>query len=84
MRIVKSIDEITQIFKELAVAGIDEGNIYDVLDFNVESDVITIGCPGRPRSPRNSLPTRCITLLIILIAIFLVVIIVKKSPKSSD
>lgn len=35
-RIAKSIEELSQIFKELAVLVIDQGTILDRIDFNME------------------------------------------------
>ena len=88
-RIAKSIEELAEIFKELAVLVIDQGTILDRIDFNMESavrrtrtgvdDVIEA-----ETSQKNALPMRCIILLVVLIAIMLVVLIVKNSPKSSS
>ena len=88
-RIAKSIEELAEIFKELAVLVIDQGTILDRIDFNMESavDHATVGNKELAKaetSQKNALPMRCIILLVVLIAIMLVVLIVKNSPKSSS
>jgi syntaxin 16 len=47
-QIAKSIEELSQIFKELAVLVIDQGTILDRIDFNMEQVV------GRSPSSRHS------------------------------
>ena len=42
-RIAQSIEELSQIFKELAVLVIDQGTILDRIDFNMEQ-VRACGC----------------------------------------
>ena len=88
-KIAKSIEELAEIFKELAVLVIDQGTILDRIDFNMESavDHATVGNKELAKaetSQKNALPMRCIILLVVLIAIMLVVLIVKNSPKSSS
>ena len=90
LRIARSVEEITDVFRELASLSIDHENSLDIIEFEMEKSVTTIvcfcNCPGtcssHPRE-RNPFPARCIILLIILISIFLVVLIVKNSVKSS-
>ena len=88
-RIAKSIEELAQIFKELAVLVIDQGTILDRIDFNMESAVehATVGISELTKAEtnqKNALPMRCIIVLVVLIAIMLIVLVVKNSPQKSS
>ena len=88
-RIAKSIEELAQIFKELAVLVIDQGTILDRIDFNMESAVEhakegIVQLQKAEQHQKNALPLRCIVLLIVLIAIMLTVLIVKHTKTSSS
>jgi len=88
-RIAKSIEELAQIFKELAVLVIDQGTILDRIDFNMESAVEhakegIVQLQKAEQHQKNALPLRCIVLLIVLIAIMLTVLIVKHTKTNSS
>lgn len=80
--IAKSIEELAQIFKELAVLVIDQGTILDRIDFNMETAVEhakegIVQLEKAEEHQKNSLPFKCIVLLVFLIAVMLVALIVK-------
>ena len=88
-RIATSIEELAQIFKELAVLVIDQGTILDRIDFNMESAVehAKEGVKQLVTAndhQKNALPMRCIIVLVVLIAIMLIVLVVKNSPQKSS
>ena len=88
-RIAKSIEELAQIFKELAVLVIDQGTILDRIDFNMESAVEHAKegvqqLQTAEKHQKNALPMRCIAALVILIVIMLIVLIVKHSPQQKS
>ena len=88
-RIAKSIEELAQIFKELAVLVIDQGTILDRIDYNMESAVehADEGIKNLVKAEehqKNALPMRCIIALVVLIAIMLIVLVVKNSPQKSS
>ena len=88
VKIVKSIEELAGIFKELAVMVIDQGTILDRIDFNMESavDNATVAVTNLKKAEehqKNALPMKCIIALVALIAIMLIVLIVKNTPKSN-
>ena len=89
-RIAKSIEELAQIFKELAVLVIDQGTILDRIDYNMESAVehadegIVDDSDTEPLHQKIALPMRCIIALVVLIAIMLIVLVVKNSPQKSS
>eukprot|EP01041_Mallomonas_annulata_P000100 gene100-140_t len=81
-RIAKSIEELAQIFKELAVLVIDQGTILDRIDYNMEQAVENAkeGITQLEKAEehqKNALSFRCICLLIVLIAVMLTILIVK-------
>lgn len=79
--IARSIEELTEIFKEFAVLLIVQGFLSDLIESNMEPPTTTQICNIFPESVcdrrKYNLPTRCIVMLIILIIVFLVVLIVK-------
>jgi syntaxin 16 len=84
--IAKSIEELAQIFKELAVLVIDQGTILDRIDFNMESAVEhakegIVQLEKAEESQKNALPLRCIILLVFLCTLMLILLIVKHSGK---
>jgi len=88
VRIAKSIEELAQIFRELAALVIDQGTILDRIDYNMEVAVehATEGKKQLDQAEthqKNALPCRCIIVLVILIAIMLGVLIWKHSDKTS-
>lgn len=89
MRIAKSIEELAQIFKELAVLVIDQGTILDRIDFNMEQviDNTSKGIEQLQKAEehqKNALPFRCIILLVVLIIIMVGALIWKHSPSNSS
>lgn len=86
-RIAKSIEELAQIFNELAVLVIDQGTILDRIDFNMESAVEHAKegveqLVKAEENQKNALPLRCIILLVFLIFIMIVILIVKHTDNS--
>ena len=86
-KIAQSIEELAGIFKELAVLVIDQGTILDRIDFNMESAVGNasegmVQLKKAEDHQKNALPMRCIIVLVVLIAIMLIVLVVKNTPKS--
>ena len=91
--IARSIEELEQIFKELAVLVIDQGTILDRIDYNMEIAVERLnvrvgpGCSGSPDPKPNRITAstmRCFIALVVLIAIMLIVLVVKNSPQKSS
>lgn len=88
-KIAKSIEELAQIFKELAVLVIDQGTILDRIDYNMEHAVehAKEGVKQLEKAEehqKKNLAIKCIILLIILIIIMLGVLIWKHSDTSSS
>ena len=88
-RITKSIEELAQIFKELAELVIVQGTILDRIDYNMETAVEHVE-KGKDdidifvEHQKIALPMRCIIALVVLIAIMLIVLVVKNSPQKSS
>jgi len=81
-KIVDSVEELAQIFKELSVLVIDQGTILDRIDYNMEKVVerVETGMQELQKAEtyqKNSRPLKCIILLLVLIGIMLAVLIVK-------
>ncbi|CAM9509138.1 unnamed protein product [Chrysoparadoxa australica] len=84
MSIVQSIEELSTIFKELAVLVIDQGTILDRIDFNMEQ-VVDHTIDGvqqlhkAEESQKNALPIKCISILVGLIILLLMILVWKHS-----
>ena len=82
VQIAKSIEELSSIFKELAVLVIDQGTILDRIDYNMEA-VVEHTKTGiqqlekAERSQKSARPMRCIICLSILIFVLLVLLVLK-------
>lgn len=85
-KIAKSIEELAQIFKELAVLVIDQGTILDRIDYNMEQVVENtqegmVHLAKAEQYQKNARATKCIVLLVLLIIIMIAVLVVKHQPK---
>jgi len=84
MRIAKSIEELAQIFKELAVLVIDQGTVLDRIDYNMEHAVehAKEGVKQLHKAEEHqkaNLAIKCIIILVILIIIMISVLVWKHS-----
>lgn len=82
--IVTSIEELSTIFKELAVLVIDQGTILDRIDFNMEQVVehTKEGVAQLQRAEehqKSAFPLKCIMILLVLIAMMVAILIWKHS-----
>jgi syntaxin 16 len=87
--IAKSIEELAQIFKELAVLVIDQGTILDRIDYNMEAavDHAKEGVEELVKAEehqKNATPIRCISFLVLGIIIMLAILIHKWKGNSSS
>jgi syntaxin 16 len=86
VKIAKSIEELAQIFRELAVLVIDQGTILDRIDYNMENAVehAKQGVEQLNKAEehqKNSMSVKCIILLVVLIAIMVGILAWKHSGK---
>ena len=84
MKIARSIEELSTIFKELAVLVIDQGTILDRIDYNMETVVEQTRrgvneLQKAEKYSKNSRPIKCIAFLVILIFVFSCTLIAKLS-----
>lgn len=84
--IAKSIEELAAIFRELAVLVIDQGTILDRIDYNMENAVEHMKegvkeIVQAEQHQKNSMVTKCIIVLVILIAVMIGVLSWKHSGK---
>ena len=80
--IARSIEELSQIFKELAVLVIDQGTVLDRIDFNMEQVVehTKEGVHQLVRAEENqksAKATRCIICLLCAIFVMVLILIIK-------
>ncbi len=80
--IMKNIEELNVIFKELAVLVIDQGTVLDRIDFNMEQVVesTTVGVEQlreAEEKQKNATPRKCIAVLLILITIMSIILVFK-------
>lgn len=86
IKIAQSIEELGQIFKELAVLVIDQGTILDRIDYNMEA-VVEHTKTGlkqlekAEQTQKSARPMRCIICLSILIFVLLIILILKHRPR---
>ena len=83
-RIAQSIEELAQIFKELAVLVIDQGTILDRIDYNMEETLDhtkegLVELTAAEKYQKSATPLRCIVVLVLLNITFLIVVISKHS-----
>lgn len=86
VRIAKSIEELAQIFKELAVLVIDQGTILDRIDYNMENAVEHAKegvkqLHAAETSQKKNLAIKCIILLVILNIVMIGILSWKHSGK---
>jgi syntaxin 16 len=84
MKIAKSIEELAQIFKELAVLVIDQGTILDRIDYNMEHAVehAKEGVKQLAKAEehqKKNLAIKCIILLVLLNIIMICILAWKHS-----
>jgi len=80
MNIARSIEELAQIFKELAVLVIDQGTILDRIDYNMEAavDHAKEGVQELVKAEehqKSATPIKCIAFLVLGIIILLAILI---------
>lgn len=88
-KITQSIEEISQIFKELAVLVIDQGTILDRIDFNMEQVVehTKEGVAQLTKAQeyqKSARPLKCIAFLLCMITVMLTMLVLKHTRKSSS
>lgn len=81
-KIAKSIEELAQIFKELAVLVIDQGTVLDRIDYNMEQVVENtkegmVHLKKAENHQKNSFGLKCIIFLVLMIIIMLIILIMK-------
>jgi syntaxin 16 len=89
IRIAQSIEELAQIFKELAVLVIDQGTILDRIDYNMEQTLDhtkdgLVQLTKAEEYQKAGTPIKCIILLVFLNLIFLVILVVKHQGSKSN
>jgi len=87
-RIAKSIEELAQIFKELAVLVIDQGTILDRIDYNMEQVVENtsegmVHLAKAEQHQKNARAFKCIVVLVLINIILMAVLISKHQKKSN-
>mmetsp|Transcript_8022 Transcript_8022/g.27467 ORF Transcript_8022/g.27467 Transcript_8022/m.27467 type:complete len:108 (-) Transcript_8022:1013-1336(-) len=80
--ISKSITEVAQIFKELAVLVIDQGTVLDRIDYNMEHtserlQTATTQLVVANRSQSNARPLKYSIILLLVIVVLLILLIQK-------
>ncbi|XP_047133829.1 syntaxin-16 isoform X1 [Hydra vulgaris] len=81
--IIRSINDLNTIFKDLAVMIIDQGTILDRIDYNIEIASVTVeqGLQQLQKSERHQKSNRkmmCILFLSVLLVIMLIVLVITK------
>jgi syntaxin 16 len=84
--IAQSIEELATIFKELAVLVIDQGTIFDRIDYNMEAVVehTKTGIKQLEKAEKHqksARPLRCIICLSITIFVLLTILVLKHRPR---
>eukprot|EP00164_Ancoracysta_twista_P001010 GFYU01001317.1.p1 GENE.GFYU01001317.1~~GFYU01001317.1.p1 ORF type:complete len:319 (+),score=78.15 GFYU01001317.1:172-1128(+) len=82
MQVAKSINELSEIFKELAVLVIDQGTVLDRIDYNIEQvaqkmDASVVELRQAEEYQKKSKLTLCVMLLILMIGIMMLIMVFK-------
>ena len=88
-KIARSITELSEIFKELAVLVIDQGTILDRIDFNMEqvvehTDQGMAQLAQAEKHQKDGAPIKCVGILLVLIAVLLAILVGKLSRRHSS
>lgn len=86
IKIAQSIEELGNIFKELAVLVIDQGTILDRIDYNMEAVVehTKVGIQQLEKAEKrqkNARPLRCIICLSCTVFVLMTILILKHRPR---
>lgn len=85
-KIAQSIEELSSIFKELAVLVIDQGTILDRIDYNMEAVVehTKTGIQQLEKAEKHqksARPMKCIIGLLCTIGVLLIILVYKHRPR---
>ena len=81
-RIAKSVEELANMFKELAVLIVEQGTILDRIDHNME-EAVSATAKGvkelqkAEEYQKSARPIKCMLVLMVLIIVCVIIIIVK-------
>jgi syntaxin 16 len=86
--IVKNVEELAQIFKELAVLVIDQGTILDRIDFNMEQAVSNVEEGNKKleeaeKEQKSGLAFKSIIVLAVLIMILVIALIARNASRTN-
>merc|ERR1719445_3048508 len=84
MQIVKSVEELAQIFNELQILVVQQGTVLDRIDYNVEQTLVKLeSAKGHLKKAekyqKRSMSTLCIFGLLVLIMLAGIILIAKNS-----
>jgi syntaxin 16 len=87
VQIAKSIQELSDIFKELNILVVDQGTLLDRIDHNVDIalDRVKAGVEHvtkAEKSHKSARPFACITILMVLIIVMVIIIAVRQKAKT--
>jgi len=83
MKVVESVQELAQVFKELNLLVIEQGTVLDRIDYNIEQALVKVkeGTQELQKAENISKKMRsvkCMVALILVIAILVILLVVKK------
>jgi len=83
VKLVQSINELAQIFRELNVLIVEQGTVLDRIDYNIEQAKTKVEAGNQElkkaeKSSRTARSLICILMLIILIVILVAILVYKK------
>lgn len=86
MQIVKSVEELAQIFNELQILIVQQGTVLDRIDYNVEQTLVTLEqskghLSKAQKYQKRSMSTICIFALIILIFLAGIILVAQNAGK---
>lgn len=82
--VVRSIEELAQLFRDLQELAVAQGTILDRIDFHLENAVENVHqgigeLEKAEEHQQNALSTKCIVVLLVLIGVMILVLILKHS-----
>jgi len=89
MKVVQSVQQLAQVFKELDMLVIEQGTVLDRIDYNIEQAKASVGQATKiiveeEKKSRSMRSIKCMVLLVVVVFVMLMFVIAKHNSSSSS